>query len=152
MITLKQFFAYNSSGLHFYLTSCGMIRNQRQKIRRNVPWQIENTLILKILGEWISACASQWLSFMNNNPLYSIQWTHWDKRSKFLKSLVMIMGKVQKLYKLNFNLLAVIHSYRLSYVFQCCPSLPCHTVMITRFTERLSILGERKSHGISGKG
>ena len=30
----KQFFAYNFSGKHFNSTSCGVIRNQRSKIRR----------------------------------------------------------------------------------------------------------------------
>ena len=30
----KQFFAYNFSGKHFNPTSCGVIRNQRSKIRR----------------------------------------------------------------------------------------------------------------------
>ena len=30
-----QFFAYNLSGKHFTLTSCGVIRNQRSKIRRS---------------------------------------------------------------------------------------------------------------------
>ena len=31
----KQFFAYNWSGKHFNPTSCGVIRNQRSKIRRS---------------------------------------------------------------------------------------------------------------------
>ena len=53
---LKAVFAYNFSGLHFYPTSCGVIRNQRRKIRQNWFSSNENTEILKILGEWISAC------------------------------------------------------------------------------------------------
>ena len=42
MTSKKQFFAYNSSGLHFYPTSCGVIRNQRRKIRRILSVKYEN--------------------------------------------------------------------------------------------------------------
>ena len=41
----NQFFAHNSSGLHFYPTSCGVIRNQRRKIRPTQSSNIQNTQI-----------------------------------------------------------------------------------------------------------
>ena len=44
----KQFFAYNSSGLHFYPTSCGVIRNQRRKIRQ-IPSSKYATRISRLL-------------------------------------------------------------------------------------------------------
>ena len=44
---LRSLFAYkyNSSGLHFHSTSCGVIRNQRRKMRRNPSSNAENTQI-----------------------------------------------------------------------------------------------------------
>ena len=45
----KQFFAYNFSGKHFNPTSCGVIRNQRSKIRRLIVRLTSGGPFLKIL-------------------------------------------------------------------------------------------------------
>ena len=57
----KAVFAHNSSGLHFYPTSCGVIWNQRQKYIKTY-FQISKILKYKVfwkfLGEWFSICGS----------------------------------------------------------------------------------------------
>ena len=57
----NQFFSHNSPGLDFYPTSCGVIRNQRQKY---VSTNLQISKIFKykdfwkFLGEWFSICVS----------------------------------------------------------------------------------------------
>ena len=61
----SQFFAHNSPGLHFYPTSCGVIRNQRQKNTSNPIFKYPKYSNMKykdfwkFLGEWFSICVEK---------------------------------------------------------------------------------------------